>query len=826
MQVTQAVESENFAIVGGGDNRAFKIGASAQAFKTLSDTLYSNKPLAVVREVLCNAVDAHIVAGIADKPVEVKLTPQEMTITDFGPGIADDRMVDIYATYFGSTKQSDDSQTGGFGLGSKSPFAYTDHFTVTSCHAGQKRVYALHIGDEETDGAPAIKLMATVPCGDLTGVSVAVPIDNHRDFLSFDSYIQEVVRNGGMNATLNGNLLSTRDYTELRKVGFGLFNANTSTRPGVYTSRSYNVPVYILYGNVLYPMGDNPAIQKVSRELTEWAFSHFDLIVAVPPSSVTVTPSREALGYNKRTIATLNRIIGRAVHKLKTEYSKALRQALVETIEGKMTRANVAVKWKLAHGHEFTAKAQQEKAYVGAEAMALLRARHNVEGRSYEFEKFLDFASRYFGDKSKQLRSVVEPNHHGWTFNNASVPERMRMRLGNVDVLQEQHRYLTQKLLRFVPSELWRKLYYASGATPPVRITKYRHGHASSGEPALYIAHNRDAVLMAKKRGYYLIDNKITAEQIAAIEEAAPRFRVTVDVLEKIEPVKKEPKPKKDKTLQLYRPLRVDGKRHDGRSETVWGIAAPAIAQPSAYLAWAPSRYKSIGFGIPLNKIGHQLPERLEQRFPNTVFAIGLTEVKQLQDAGVPRVETLLLDQIEKRVALNSNDDGITLRFIERVDSWHYYHDDAVRLALTLMKVNRRLAFAVLGLPYTPLIGDPQPLWKLAIEVFEGKAAKLRRHNLANIDTAILDDDAKRFAELKAQALKNVDPEIAKLLDRVGSGKVTETDFPHLAFYGKVINRDLSDLTDDDKDRLAQMIEAEHARLHYTEPLDDNGDQL
>ena len=68
MQVSQVIEQEEFAVIGGGEARAFQIGNSAQAFKILSDSLYSNKQRAVVREVLCNAVDAHIEAGIPERP--------------------------------------------------------------------------------------------------------------------------------------------------------------------------------------------------------------------------------------------------------------------------------------------------------------------------------------------------------------------------------------------------------------------------------------------------------------------------------------------------------------------------------------------------------------------------------------------------------------------------------------------------------------------------------------------------------------------------------------------------------------------------------------
>jgi len=36
----------------------------------------------------------------------------------------------LYGTYGGSDKKNNGTETGGFGLGCKSPFAYGDHFEV------------------------------------------------------------------------------------------------------------------------------------------------------------------------------------------------------------------------------------------------------------------------------------------------------------------------------------------------------------------------------------------------------------------------------------------------------------------------------------------------------------------------------------------------------------------------------------------------------------------------------------------------------------------------------------------------------------------------
>ena len=47
----------------------FTIKANAKAFKALSSTLYANKPVAIIRELCANAVDANIDAGSDRKSV-------------------------------------------------------------------------------------------------------------------------------------------------------------------------------------------------------------------------------------------------------------------------------------------------------------------------------------------------------------------------------------------------------------------------------------------------------------------------------------------------------------------------------------------------------------------------------------------------------------------------------------------------------------------------------------------------------------------------------------------------------------------------------------
>jgi len=137
----------------------FRIESSPEAFRILSDGLYSDKIRAVIRELSTNAVDACVEAGTLDTGGYVIHLPNTLepsfSIRDYGTGLTHEEVIGLYTTYFGSNKTHSNKFTGQLGLGSKSPFAYTDSFTVTSWTDGSKRCYNAHIS---AAGYPAIAL--------------------------------------------------------------------------------------------------------------------------------------------------------------------------------------------------------------------------------------------------------------------------------------------------------------------------------------------------------------------------------------------------------------------------------------------------------------------------------------------------------------------------------------------------------------------------------------------------------------------------------------------------------------------------------------------
>ena len=171
----------------------FTIKASKHAFKILSDSLYSNKIKAVVREYLTNALDAHIASKreipfIITEPSENILEgTRYWEVRDFGSGLSKDDIKKYYCTYFSSSKQESNDFTGMLGLGCKSAFAYTQQFSVTSWFNGEKTEYLLFIDN----GLPQITEIYSEPSDEPSGIKVSIPV-KEVDVNSFKEYTQEI----------------------------------------------------------------------------------------------------------------------------------------------------------------------------------------------------------------------------------------------------------------------------------------------------------------------------------------------------------------------------------------------------------------------------------------------------------------------------------------------------------------------------------------------------------------------------------------------------------------------------------------------------------
>jgi hypothetical protein len=292
-----------------GQHAQFQILANAHSFRILSSGLYSDKISAVLREVGCNAADAHIAAGIADRPIEVKIPSRldsEFYIKDWGTGLSHEDILGLYTTYFSSNKGGNNLQTGAFGLGSKSPFSYTDSFAVTSVHEGIQTSYTAYIGPE---GSPVISQLLSQPASEdwPQGIKVSFPVSPD-DLTEFENKANTVFKWFAVKPVGPGESVS-----RFKDFGFNFEHSNfgfqTSAGPQLhnrgYSHRSIE-EARVLTGNVAYPLD---ADRLGSESPLVKALIGAGIHLRMPLGTVMPTASREELEYDDRTRKNLVRAL-------------------------------------------------------------------------------------------------------------------------------------------------------------------------------------------------------------------------------------------------------------------------------------------------------------------------------------------------------------------------------------------------------------------------------------------------------------------------------------------------------------------------------------
>jgi hypothetical protein len=278
--------------------RAFQISASSKAFQILSDTLYKQKELAVVRELLANAVDAHVAASTTDVPFNIHLpTTLEpwFEIEDFGTGLSDEAIHTLYTTYFSSDKTGSNELIGGFGLGSKSPFAYTDQFFVGSRKNGEEIKYNIFIA---ASGTPMISKMSASKTDCANGLTVRVPVALAH-ISAFERAALEICPHITVRYTIN-RLQS--DIDAKRPVASMEF-IDPATNCRIVISDSVAAPV-VVCGIVPYPLE-----LRILTNVSEAPLSAFGIYIYAPIGLLEITASREGLSYNANTKRVLNELM-------------------------------------------------------------------------------------------------------------------------------------------------------------------------------------------------------------------------------------------------------------------------------------------------------------------------------------------------------------------------------------------------------------------------------------------------------------------------------------------------------------------------------------
>lgn len=289
----------------------------AHIFGILRGNLYSNKHSAIIREYCTNANDAHVEAGIPDRPIEICVPTQfcnQFTVRDYGMGLSESDVENVFASYGASTKRGTNSQVGMLGIGSKSAFCYVDSFTIISYHDGMKKTYNAFIDES---GIGKISKFLEEPTNE-TGLEIQIAIKQHDNYnfryqikntLRFMNPVPKIVNDKSLEEEL-------RDYT--------FFIENDKWAIGSYIASSR---IVLVMGNITYPVNLNSLdlTNDVHRVFQNQASNEIkSVIIKAGIGSVKPSASRESLEYDKQTSEYLQTVLTEIKNSMQEEVDKLM----------------------------------------------------------------------------------------------------------------------------------------------------------------------------------------------------------------------------------------------------------------------------------------------------------------------------------------------------------------------------------------------------------------------------------------------------------------------------------------------------------------------
>ncbi len=309
----QTISSSNIA------KGSATIVMNPQMFKILSSQIYSDKVMAVIRETLCNAKDAQVEAGV-DTDIELHLPTvlePSFYIRDYGMGLTEAQVMGttkkvnrfnpqtglaeeveeytpgLYMSYGESTKTGTNTAIGGFGIGCKSPLAYSESFLVISFQGGVCKTYSVFL----EGGEPKVAKLSEKETSEPNGLKVQLAV-KHGDSHEFADKTISFLRFFGYGVKVKGRVVTNTPP---------IATLNTDTY-AVYEATSYmeKDKVSVLMGGVLYSVVDpSSRLRAIS--------SGNHLILKFKIGELSVAATREALSEDPQTVSALGKRVDEVV---------------------------------------------------------------------------------------------------------------------------------------------------------------------------------------------------------------------------------------------------------------------------------------------------------------------------------------------------------------------------------------------------------------------------------------------------------------------------------------------------------------------------------
>jgi hypothetical protein len=350
-----------------GSSIEYSIGNEAMLMDMLRNRVYSNKVQTLTQEYASNGRDACREVNREHIPLKItlptKISPI-LKIRDYGIGMTPDRIRNVFTRYGISTKRNDNKQTGGYGLGAKLGFCYTDNFSVVtyvdgiaySCNCNVAKSAKGHLEN-----------LGQAPTNEPNGTEIQIAILNPETDIS--QFIKAVFR-----ATL---------FWDVQPDLLGI----TDGEIPLFFKKGVKEPIYACDNWKIYPQSELnnivnggshgsssliliidgipylPPIDLVNqmeplKELKEFTNSSHSLTISIDTGEIDIAIDRERVEVSPKTRTNLEQIAIKALASLKSFFEKYKSQtesfdlflynnikavATLKTSENKAFRANDSI---------------------------------------------------------------------------------------------------------------------------------------------------------------------------------------------------------------------------------------------------------------------------------------------------------------------------------------------------------------------------------------------------------------------------------------------------------------------------------------------------
>ena len=229
----------------------------------------------------------------------------------------------VFKNYFSSTKRNSNTATGCLGLGSKTPFCYSDNWNVTAIFDGVKRDY---IAFKDDEGIPNFAMVPGSEC--VTHLPNGVRIEFAVD--AGDCYKFEMAARTALEFISPAPQFMNSDvYCSVKEADYKIESDGWAFRDSGGARSTGDS--YVIMGHIAYPIDPDKLDEQYNRARTIYGnpidiFVNLDEIPEGEFAPVNFLPNRESLQYNKKTkeflIAKAEQI-GRDAGKMYEEEMKA-----------------------------------------------------------------------------------------------------------------------------------------------------------------------------------------------------------------------------------------------------------------------------------------------------------------------------------------------------------------------------------------------------------------------------------------------------------------------------------------------------------------------